>query len=231
MRVDFSSGEGRAPRANPHFKVCCIASIEEAKIAVRHGAWAVGLVSAMPSGPGVISEQAIAEIAASVPSSVSTFLLTSSRSAGEIIAQQRRCGVNTIQLCDRPAPGVVNELRDALPGIRLVQVVHVVDESAIDEARRAALSAHALLLDSGDPRKAIKELGGTGRVHDWSISRRIREIVDVPVFLAGGLTPDNVAEAARQVNPFGVDVCSGLRTGGHLDEAKVARFVRSLASA
>ena len=197
-------------------------------IAVRHGTWAVGLVSAMPSGPGVISEKTIAEIAASVPSGVATFLLTSSRDAGEIIDQQRRCGVDTIQLCDRLAPGTVSELREALPGVRLVQVIHVVDESAIDEARRAALSAHALLLDSGDPRKAIKELGGTGRVHDWSISRRIREIVNVPVFLAGGLTPDNVAEAVRQVGPYGVDVCSGLRTGGHLDEDKLVRFVRSL---
>jgi phosphoribosylanthranilate isomerase len=182
----------------------------------------------MPSGPGVIPEKTIAEIAASVPSGVATFLLTSSRDAGEIIAQQRRCGVGTIQLCDRPVPGVMSEIRDALPGIRLVQVVHVTDESAIQEARHAAAEADAILLDSGDPRTAIKELGGTGRVHDWSISRRIRESVGVPVFLAGGLTPDNVAEAVRQVSPFGVDVCSGLRTGGQLDEEKLVRFVRSL---
>jgi len=199
-------------------------------IAVHHGASAVGLVSAMPSGPGVISEETIAEIAASVPSGVATFLLTSSRDTGEIIAQQHRSGVDTVQLCDRPLPGVMGELRDALPGIRFVQVIHVVDESAIEEARHAASTAHALLLDSGDPRKAIKELGGTGRTHDWSISRRIREAIDVPVFLAGGLTPDNVAEAVRQVGPFGVDVCSGLRTDGHLDEDKLARFVNSLNS-
>jgi len=185
----------------------------------------------MPSGPGVISEETIAEIAAAVPSRVATFLLTSSRDPDEIIDQQRRCGVDTIQLCDRLAPEAVLKLREALPGIRLVQVVHVMDETAIDEARQAASAAHALLLDSGDPRKATKELGGTGRVHDWSISRRIRETVDVPVFLAGGLTPDNVAEAVHHVNPFGVDVCSGLRTGGHLDEDKLARFVRSLVPA
>lgn len=228
MRADLPSGEGRVPRANPHFKVCCIASVEEAKIAVCYGAWAVGLVSSMPSGPGVIPEETVAEITASVPSSVATFLLTSSREPGEIINQQRRCGVDTIQLCDRLAPETLIELREALPGIRLVQVVHVVDEKAIDEARHTASAAHALLLDSGNPRKAIKELGGTGRVHDWSVSRRIREIVDLPVFLAGGLTPDNVAEAVRHVEPFGVDVCSGLRTGDHLDKAKLARFVGSL---
>jgi phosphoribosylanthranilate isomerase len=122
-------------------------------------------------------------------------------------------------------------LRDALPEIQLVQVVHVVDESAIEEARHAATAADALLLDSGNPRRAIKELGGTGRTHDWSISRRIRESVGVPVFLAGGLTPDNVAEAVRQVGPYGVDVCSGLRTAGHLDETRIAQFVQSLRAA
>ena len=229
LRAESLTDDGKAPHPTPRFKVCCIASVAEAMIAVRHGASAVGLVSAMPSGPGVISEESIAKIAASVPPGVATFLLTSSRDAGEIIAQQRRCGVDTVQLCDRPLPGVMGELRDALSGIRFVQVIHVVDESAIEEARHAASTADALLLDSGNPRKAIKELGGTGRVHDWSISRRIRESVDVPVFLAGGLTPENVADAVRQVRPFGVDVCSGLRTGGHLDEDKLVRFVRSLA--
>ncbi len=230
MRAESLVDGDRTSPVLPRFKVCCIANVAEAMVAVRHGAWAIGLVSAMPSGPGVISEESIVKIAASVPSGVATFLLTSSRDAGEIIAQQHRSGVDTIQLCDRPAPSVMSELRDALPGIRLVQVIHVVDESAIAEARHAASTADALLLDSGDPRQAIKELGGTGRVHDWSISRKIREIVDVPVFLAGGLTPENVAEAVREVSPFGVDVCSGLRTGGHLDEDKLERFVRSLAS-
>lgn len=228
LRAERPSIEGRARRFRTRVKVCCIATIEEAEIAVCRGAWAIGLVSEMPSGPGVIPEETIAEIAASVGSVVATFLLTSSRNAGEIISQQQRCGVDTIQLCDRPAPGVMSEIRDALPGIRLVQVVHVMDESAIHEARHAAKQADAILLDSGNPRSPIKELGGTGRVHDWSISRRIRESVSVPVFLAGGLTPENVAEAVREVSPFGVDVCSGLRTGGQLDQDKLVRFVRSL---
>jgi len=228
LRSEFSAEVGKDTGAGPRIKVCCIASSAEAGMAVRHGAWAVGLVSSMPSGPGVIPEETIAEIAASVPSVVATFLLTSSREPREIIDQQRRCGVDTIQLCDWLAPETLIEIREALPGIRLVQVVHVVDDTAIDEAENTAPHADALLLDSGNPRKSIKELGGTGRVHDWSISRRIREGVDVPVFLAGGLTPENVAEAVRQVRPFGVDVCSGLRTGDHLDEDKLALFVQAL---
>jgi phosphoribosylanthranilate isomerase len=89
----------------------------------------------------------------------------------------------------------------------------------------------ALLFDSGNPSLAVKELGGTGRVHDWSISRRIREQVNVPVFLAGGLNAGNAAEAARQVRPFGLDICSGVRTDGRLDESKLRAFVEALASA
>jgi phosphoribosylanthranilate isomerase len=98
-------------------------------------------------------------------------------------------------------------------------------EEAVDSARHA----DALLLDSGRPDMAVKELGGTGRVHDWEVSRAIRDAVEVPIFLAGGLGPDNVAEAVRAVQPFAVDVCSGLRTDGWLDEAKLRAFVAALA--
>jgi phosphoribosylanthranilate isomerase len=79
-------------------------------------------------------------------------------------------------------------------------------------------------LDSGNQSLAIKELGGTGRSHDWEISRRIRERLNVPIFLAGGLNPDNVITAIRQVKPFGVDVCNGVRTNGKLDEVKLSQF-------
>jgi phosphoribosylanthranilate isomerase len=103
------------------------------------------------------------------------------------------------------------------------------DETAIDEAVRVAPYVNALLLDSGNPNAAVKELGGTGRRHDWSISRRLRESIDVPVYLAGGLNPANVAEAIETVEPFGVDVCSGLRTDGRLEEKKVEAFMIAVA--
>lgn len=212
----------------PRLKVCCIASIEEAELAIRYGANAVGLVSAMPSGPGVIPDERIAEIAAHIPPGVSSFLLTSSREVSVIIDQHCRFGTNTIQLCDGLPATDVLELRRTLPGVAIVQVIHVVDSDALDQARAAATTADALLLDSGDPKKAVKELGGTGRTHDWSLSRKIRDNVGIPVFLAGGLTPDNVADAIRQVRPFGVDVCTGLRTDGNLDEEKLARFIHNL---
>lgn len=178
----------------------------------------------MPSGPGPISEPLIAEIAATVPPGVATFMLTSLQSTSAIIDQQRRLRVNTLQIVDHLTEGTYEQLRESLPGISLVQVVHVGGQESIDEAIAVAPFVDAILLDSGNQKLAIKELGGTGRRHDWRISRRIRESVDVPIYLAGGLRPENVAEAIATVKPFGVDVCSGVRTDGRLDEAKLVAF-------
>jgi phosphoribosylanthranilate isomerase len=219
------------PTARPRIKICCIASATEAWAAIQHGASAVGLVSAMPSGPGVITEEHIAEIAERIPPAVGSFLLTSAQDVATIVAQQRRCRTNTLQLVDALPAGAHEQLRGALPGIALVQVIHVVGPVSIDEAMAAAPHVHALLLDSGNPALATKELGGTGRVHDWAISAQIRARVDVPVFLAGGLRPDNVGEAIRRVRPFGIDLCSGVRTDGRLDTAKLAEFVAAAAAA
>jgi phosphoribosylanthranilate isomerase len=199
-------------------------------MAIRHGASALGLVSEMPSGPGVIGEETIAEIARTVPPGVGSFLLTSRQDATSIIEQQRRLRVSTLQICDSLTSGSHRDLRAALPGIGIVQVVHVVGPESVAEAEAVAPQVDAILLDSGDPGRPVKELGGTGRRHDWRLSRRIRETVAVPIFLAGGLDPDNVAEAMAEVGPFGLDVCSGLRTGGQLDEAKLSRFFRAIAS-
>ena len=215
-------------------KVCCIASVEEAHLAVAHGADAVGLVSAMPSGPGVIDDATVAAVAARVPVPVAAFLLTSRTDAEGLIAQARTAGVSTLQLVDAVPFDAMRAVRRALPGVRLVQVIHVLDEASVEEAAAALPHADALLLDSGNPRLAVKELGGTGRVHDWALSRRVRDrahAAGVPVFLAGGLRAENVAEAVRTVRPFGLDVCSGVRTGGRLDAAKLAAFAAAVAAA
>jgi phosphoribosylanthranilate isomerase len=210
--------------ARPRVKICCIGSAHEADVAIRYGAAAVGLVSAMPSGPGVIPEEVIAEIAARIPPGVASFLLTALLDANAIAAQQRRCRTNTIQICDRLEHGGYAGLRRSLPGIKVVQVIHVNGTESVTEAKLVAPHVDALLLDSGNQTLPVKELGGTARIHDWRLSRAIREAVDVPVYLAGGLTPENVGEAIRQVAPFGLDVCSGVRTNGQLDETKLARF-------
>ena len=211
-------------------KICCISSVAEAQAAVAAGADAIGLVSAMPSGPGVIGEDQIAAIAAAAPPALGTFLLTSEVEPAAIAAQQRRCGVNTIQLCDALDARAYPELREALPGIALVQVIHVRGESAVAEAVDIAPMVDGLLLDSGNPTAPVKELGGTGRVHDWALSRRIVTEAPCPVFLAGGLNSDNVAEAIRHVGPYGVDLCTGVRTDGALDTAKLAAYMSAVAT-
>lgn len=216
------------PTLRPRIKICCISSVEEARMAVEYGASALGLVSAMPSGPGVISEEAIAAIASVIPPGVSSFLLTSRQDATSIIAQQRRCRTNTIQLVDVVPIDLYTQLRQAMPGIEVVQVIHIRDEKSVDEAASIAPHVHGLLLDSGNPVLPVKELGGTGRTHDWSISRRIREVVDVPVFLAGGLNEGNVVQALTEVRPYGVDLCSGVRTNGRLDQSKLAGFFHAV---
>jgi phosphoribosylanthranilate isomerase len=214
------------PTTKPRVKICCIASVAEAWMAIDAGASAVGLVSAMPSGPGPIPESLIAEIAATVPPGVSSFLLTCLHDTDAIVDQQRRLRTNTIQICDRLPEGSHAQLRVALPGVSLVQVIHVTGPESVDEAIAVAPHVDAVLLDSGNQSLAIKELGGTGRTHDWNLSRQIREAINVPMFLAGGLNPANVAAAIREVQPFGIDVCSGLRTNGDLDPQKLTEFFR-----
>ena len=209
-------------------KICCIADLQEARLAVSAGASAIGLVSAMPSGPGPISEELIAEIAARVPAPTETFLLTSLRDAEAIAEQHRRCGTTALQLVDHVTEPELKRLRKLVPGVRLVQVIHVVGPESVDEAGAAAALVDTLLLDSGNPRLAVKELGGTGRVHDWTHSRRICETADVPVLLAGGLNAGNVRAAMERVRPSGLDVCSGLRSDGRLDAGKLRDFFKAI---
>lgn len=194
-------------------------------MAIEAGASAVGLVGKMPSGPGPINDDLIKEIASRVPPPVATFLLTSETSAEEIIRHHHRTFTNTIQIVDLPEKGTYPKLRAALPSVKIVQVIHVIDEGSVNLAVNISREVDALLLDSGNPNLKIKQLGGTGRVHDWNLSRQIREKAECPVFLAGGLNPGNVSQAIKEVNPFGVDICSGVRTVGRLDRQKLSEFI------
>jgi len=205
-------------------KVCCIADLDEARLAIAAGASAIGLVSAMPSGPGPIAEDEITRIAAGVPRPTETVLLTALVQAEAIADQQRRCGTTAVQLVDRVEEPELRRLRRLLPETRIVQVIHVTGPESVDEARAAAPLVDTLLLDSGNPRLAVKELGGTGRVHDWEHSRAIRDSVSVPVLLAGGLHPGNARAALQRVEPAGLDVCSGLRPNGRLDAGLLHAF-------
>ena len=209
-------------------KICCISTIAEAQTAISFGASAIGLVGKMPSGQGVISDDLICSIAKSVPPPVATFLLTSETSSGGVVNHHRKVNTNTIQIVDALKLGSYRDIREKLPNVKIVQVIHVLYERSIVEALKISEKVDALLLDSGNPNLAVKELGGTGRTHNWAISRKIVEQSKVPVFLAGGLNAENVREAIEIVQPFGVDVCSGVRTEEKLDGRKLEAFFKAV---
>jgi phosphoribosylanthranilate isomerase len=181
----------------------------------------------MPSGPGPIPDELIRQIAQSVPAFISTFLLTSETSADEIIKHHHRTQTNTIQIVDQLLKGTHSQIKDALPMVKIVQVIHVIDSKSVELAIRLSENVDALLLDSGNPNLKIKELGGTGRVHNWALSRQIRNNSKCPVILAGGLNPENVRKAIEEVQPFAIDVCSGVRTNGLLDKIKLSAFFKN----
>ncbi len=212
----------------PRIKICCISSETEANQAISHGASAIGLVGRMPSGPGPIEDELIRAIAKTVPPPVATFLLTSEQTADDILAHHHRTKTNTIQIVDELLGREYSAIRDALPHVKLVQVIHVVGENSVDEAAELAEHVDAILLDSGNPTLAVKELGGTGRRHDWRLSRKIVVSCGRPVFLAGGLNANNVREAIDTVQPFGLDICSGVRTNGKLDQKKLEMFFEAV---
>ncbi len=209
-------------------KICCINSKEEASLAIRYGATEIGLVGPMPSGPGIINDSLIKEIATTINPPTSTFLLTSETSAAGIIAHHERAPTTTIQIVDALSEGTYQEIKSRLPTVRLIQVIHVLNEASIQEAIHISKQVDAMLLDSGNPNLSIKELGGTGRTHNWELSRKIRDAIDIPLFLAGGLNADNVRQAIEVVQPYGVDLCSGVRTNGVLDEVKLRAFFEAV---
>lgn len=211
-----------------NIKICCISSIKEAKMAINAGASAIGLVGHMPTGPGVISDDLIAEIADFAPKYIDTFLLTSETSAAKIIEHHSKVNTSTIQIVDTLTEGDHLEIKKALPTTKIVQVLHVLDETSIAEAVEVSNYVDVILLDSGNPNLATKELGGTGRVHNWEMSKQIVENVTVPVFLAGGLNPTNAFKAIEEVNPYGLDLCNGVRTDGKLDGQKLTAFFKAL---
>jgi len=209
-------------------KICCISSPEEARLAIRHGADALGLVGKMPSGPGPIEDELINSIARTIHPPIASFLLTSEQNSKDIIAHVNRVHTNTVQVVDALTGGTYEEIRNALPHLRIVQVIHVTGEESIGQALQVHQYVDAILLDSGNPKAAIKTLGGTGNTHNWSVSHELVKQVSVPVFLAGGLHAGNVQEAIEQVNPFGVDVCSGVRSAGKLDLQKLSAFIKAV---
>ncbi len=220
--------DAREARLRTRIKICCIASLDEARLAIQAGADAVGFVGVRPPTPRAIADARIAEIAAAIPPPVASFLLTSERTAWAIAAQRRATRTSTVQILAPIDPAESTRLAELEPHIRRVQVIHVEGPGALELIGAYAPPVHAFLLDSGRPDAPTPEFGGTGRTHDWAISAEFVRRSPVPVFLAGGLTAANVADAIRRVRPFGVDLCSGVRTDGRLDPAKLGAFIAAV---
>jgi phosphoribosylanthranilate isomerase len=212
----------------PKVKICCISSIAEAQLAIKYGATAIGLVGNMPSGPGIISNHLIKEIRETTPESIESFLLTSETNAENVVRHYNQVHTTTIQMTDALEGKEYHIIKAALPNVKLVQVIHVVNEMALEEAIEIAPLVDAILLDSGNPNAAIRTLGGTGNTHNWAISTQIRNAIKKPLYIAGGLNANNVQEAIERIQPFGVDVCSGVRTNEKLDERKLEAFFKAV---
>ncbi|MBL4660211.1 MAG: phosphoribosylanthranilate isomerase [Alcanivoracaceae bacterium] len=215
----------------PRIKICCISSKEEAQIAIDCGASALGLVGRMPSGPGIIDDRLINKIARSVPPPIATFLLTSETDAISIIQHYQAVNTTTIQMVDSLTDKGYRKIKMQLPHVKLVQVIHVIDDDSVTEAIHVSKYVDAVLLDSGNPNLDVKELGGTGRTHNWELSKTIREKLEIPTFLAGGISADNVERAMKTVSPFGLDLCSSVRTAGKLDKHKLQAFFQAIEKA
>lgn len=209
-------------------KICCISSIEEAKLAIAHGAAAIGLVGRMPSGPGIITDELIHSIAKTVLPPIDTFLLTSETTAEAIIAHHNKVNTTTIQMVDALTGREYHKIREAIPHVKLVQVIHVLDEKAVQEAIEISEWVDAILLDSGNPNLSTKVLGGTGKTHNWDLSKKIRENISIPTYLAGGINKHNIRNAIEHVQPYGIDLCSSVRTNGQLDERKLESLFKAL---
>ena len=209
-------------------KICCISSIEEARLAVAYGAAAIGLVGRMPSGPGIITDELIHAIAKTVPPPIQTFLLTSETTTDNIIEHHRKVNTTTIQIVDALSGREYHKIREAIPNVQLVQVIHVLDEGSIKEAIEISEFVDAILLDSGNPNLPTKVLGGTGKTHNWDLSKKIREKISLPIFLAGGINKDNIKKAIEHVQPYGIDLCSSVRTNGQLDESKLEELFKAI---
>jgi phosphoribosylanthranilate isomerase len=209
-------------------KVSCLRSADEARQVVSFGVAAIGMASELPTPTQELTDAEIAAIAGAVGDEIGTFLLTALDDPREIIEKVERCGVNTVQLWDRLSRDAYTQIRRALPGVSIAQSIHVIDDKAIDQARELALVADALVLASTNPEPPFRWTDPHGRTHDWEISRRIVDAVQIPVILSGGLTSRNVADAIRQVRPYGVEVCSDVRSAGALDTSRLVRFLESL---
>lgn len=209
-------------------QVAGVSSLEEATYLVEHGVDALGFTLRLPSGVhDGLTEELARRIIAALPPFVGRVLITYIDNPGEAIDLCRFLGVDCLQLHGPFPEREIDRIRVALPHLKVLRAVHVVDASAVDEARRLARRVDALILDTYDPQSGRH--GATGKVHDWELSRQIVAAVQRPVILAGGLTSDNVRHAIATVHPWAVDVHTGVENAdGTRSFARMRQFLAAV---
>ena len=207
----------------PFIKICGLKTYDEARLALDAGATAFGFLVALNyETADRISPEIAADIIGKLPKTAETVIVTHLTDPDKAADLARYTGAHTLQVHGDMRPAGVRQLVALAPSLRLIKAVHVSGPDSLETAAAYADIAHALLLDT----RTADRLGGTGRTHDWSISAQIVTAVPVPVYLAGGLTPDNVQRAIETVRPAGVDVNSGVKdSAGGKDRRKVGLFV------
>ena len=213
-------------------KICGVTCLEDLRVAVDAGADAIGLLVDVPvDSPREISPGRAAELVAEVPPFVTTVLVTMPETPERAVELVRTVESDAIQIHGDMGVGDLAYLTATVDA----SVVKVLDAAALERTSRYADVADALLVDSVDEDGG----GGTGRTHDWKRTRAIADDLHSPIVLAGGLTPENVAEAVRTVEPFAVDVASGVERdagtakegdenpAGRKDADAVAAFVEN----
>ncbi|MGE5328340.1 MAG: phosphoribosylanthranilate isomerase [Deltaproteobacteria bacterium] len=208
-------------------KICGIKRIEDALKAIEFGADAIGLLIKTQS-KNSIDENTAREIVRTLPPFCSSVMVVITTDIKEIVELSRYIGVTAIQLHGENSPEDILNIKRELPFVKIIKTLHVTNIETINNCKKYFKIADAILLDSTNFSGGA--VGGTGLTHDWSISRKIVEESPIPVILAGGLNPENVAEAVKIVEPYGVDVQSGVNgEDGFKDYAKLERFIKKAA--
>lgn len=204
-------------------KICGITSPEDLTLAVDVGADALGFVVDVPESPRDLSIAQAKDLVTRVPVSVESVVVTVFRSIDRLEQICRELRPNAIQL--HGAPALSPKIRRKLPRLRMIGAFSVNSDSQLVTTIHWVRGFDAVLVDTFD----AERIGGTGKTHDWNVSRQVREkISPTPLILAGGLTSHNVKEATGIVKPYAVDVSSGVENApGRKDRNKLFSFIRN----
>ena len=205
-------------------KICANKNINDAKMCIEAGADFLGiLVGQKHDSTDFIDKYTAKEMVNFSKRKIKTVLVTHLINSDKIIELSQFIGNDVIQLHSNIDESEVEKIVKALPNIKLIRLIHISQKGQICTNYKTMKYADYYLLDSFN--LETNQVGGTGLIHDWNIDRELIEKLNKPTFIAGGLTPKNVASAIKAAKPGGVDVNSGCKLNGIKNERLVKEFV------